>query len=99
MLTLNDAIKHYREKAEELKNKGFDINTRFNADTAQGREYYERAEKCEQVAEWLTDYKRLLEAEKEINGSLYRNEHCNRAGKCFDYIGWHCTGCNEAKER
>lgn len=28
----------------------------------------------------------------------YRNDKCDRAGKCFGYIMYHCTGCNGAKE-
>lgn len=39
------------------------------------------------------EIKELLRPEE-----LYRNESCDRAGKCDDYIGWHCTGCNGAKE-
>lgn len=34
----------------------------------------------------------------DANYKIYRNESCDRAGKCDDYIGWHCTGCNRAKE-
>ena len=52
---LTEAISHAREKAEELKNIGFDINTRFNADTQKGRECYECAREHEQLAEWLTE--------------------------------------------
>lgn len=33
----------------------------------------------------------------DVNHKAYRNEMCDRAGKCDDYIGWHCTGCNGAK--
>ena len=36
---------------------------------------------------------------KDIKGKVYRNEHCDRAGKCIDYIGYHCTGCNSADMR
>lgn len=31
-------------------------------------------------------------------GKVYRNEYCSRAGKCIDYIGWHCAGCSDANE-
>ena len=34
----------------------------------------------------------------DVNNKVYRNENCDRAGKCIDYIGWHCAGCNGAKE-
>ena len=64
MLTLDEEIQHFHEKAEELKNKGFDINTRFNTDTKAGRECYECAKDCEQVAEWLTKLKERREADR-----------------------------------
>ena len=31
-------------------------------------------------------------------GSVYRNENCDRKRHCYDYIGWHCAGCNGSKE-
>ena len=52
-------------------------------------------EKLRPQGEWLKDYKRLLSWEKEVKETVYRNEHCNRAGKCIDYLGWHCAGCSE----
>lgn len=39
-----------------------------------------------------------LEKVDGVNHTLYRNEKCDRAGKCFDYIIYHCEGCNGAKE-
>ena len=41
---------------------------------------------------------KALETIDDINQTVYRNEKCDRAGKCIDYIGWHCSGCNGAKE-
>lgn len=58
---LDEAIKRCNKKAEELKNMGFDVNTRFNADTKKGRECYECAKDYEQVAEWLTELKERRE--------------------------------------
>ena len=65
-MTLDEAIAHAKEKAEELKNIGFDVNTRFNADTKKGRECYECASEYEQLAEWLTELKARREADRWI---------------------------------
>lgn len=40
---------------------------------------------------------KALETIDALNHTVYRNEKCNRAGKCIDYIGWHCAGCNGSK--
>lgn len=63
---LQDAIAHAKEKAEELRNAGFDINTRFNADTKTGRECYECTEEHEQLASWLEELKQRREADMQI---------------------------------
>lgn len=41
---------------------------------------------------------KALEILDDVNHKVYRNEKCDRAGKCIDYIGYHCAGCNGAKE-
>lgn len=66
MIELDEAIKHYREKAEALKNKGFEINTRFNADTKIGRKCYDWASQVEQIATLLTELKARREADRWI---------------------------------
>ena len=95
MLTLDEAIKHCEEKAKELRKQ---VDTHMVVDAEEIGDCIECANEHEQLAEWLKDYKRLLEWEKDVKGKAYRNEHCDRAGKCIDYIGWHCSGCNNAKE-
>lgn len=96
-MTLDEAIKHC-EAVIEKKNEELAFY--------HSRKMHEYIPAChkyvkehEQLAEWLKDYKRLLEWEKDIKGKVYRNEHCDRAGKCIDYIGYHCTGCNSADMR
>ena len=64
--TLDEAIAHERKVAEELKNIGFDINTRFNTDTIKGRECYERAKDHEQLADLLEELKARREADRWI---------------------------------
>lgn len=93
-MTLDEAIKHCEEKAKELREQPL----KESMDIEDVAACEECAEEHEQLAEWLTDYKRLLEWEKDIKDKVYRNEHCDRAGKCIDYIGYHCAGCNNAKE-
>lgn len=41
---------------------------------------------------------KVLEDLDDMNHKVYRNENCARAGKCYDYIGYHCAGCNGVKE-
>ena len=72
-MTLDEAIKHCKEKAEELKNQYGELaNKRPEPIEEQMRLLQEKhdclacANEHEQLAEWLEDYKRLLE-EKVIN--------------------------------
>lgn len=74
MLTLDEEIQYFHEKAEELKNKGFDINTRFNTDTKEGRKCYECAKEYEQLAEWLIELKQRREAVKK--GKWHHSGEC-----------------------
>ena len=37
---------------------------------------------------------KALEIVDDVNHKVYRNENCSRKGKCYDYIGYHCAGCN-----
>ena len=94
-MTIDEAIKHCEEVAKFTR--GHLVELPKLPDKEQ-EECIKCAEEHEQLAEWLKDYKRLLDWEKDIKGKVYRNEYCDRAGKCIDYIGWHCTGCNRAEE-
>lgn len=55
-------------------------------------------EEIDQMDEALTLAFNALKILDDVNHKVYRNESCDRAGKCIDYIGWHCSGCNGAKE-
>lgn len=55
-------------------------------------------EEIDQMDEALTLAFKALGILNDIDHKVYRNESCDRAGKCDDYIGWHCTGCNGVKE-
>ena len=64
-MTLDEAIKHCEEKAEELREYS-DVLSETST-TPKGKEIsdcLECAEEHEQLAEWLKDYKRLLEMPK-----------------------------------
>ena len=65
MVTLDEAIKHAEEKAAELREYS-DVLSETST-TPKGKEIsdcLECAEEHEQLAEWLKDYKRLLEMPK-----------------------------------
>lgn len=55
-------------------------------------------EEIDQMDEALTLAIKALGILNDVDYKVYRNESCDRAGRCDDYIGWHCTGCNGAKE-
>lgn len=42
----------------------------------------------------IVDAIKALETLDDMNYKVYRNENCDRAGKCYDYIEYHCAGCN-----
>ena len=90
MLTLDEAIKHCEEKAKEQRIIA--INSSYSETYI--ADCLECASDHEQLAAWLRELKTL----REVHGKVYRNEKCDRAGKCYDYIGYHCAGCNKAKE-
>ena len=66
---LESAIQHCIEVAEEMQNRGFAINTHWNADTEKGRECYECASEHRQLAEWLRELKK--DREKLDGLSIY----------------------------
>ena len=53
-MTLDEAIKHCKEKSEELRAEATDL------DSGEAQECLECANEHEQLAGWLEDYKRLL---------------------------------------
>lgn len=59
-MTLDEAIKHCKEKAKELREKAPYINDSEYANVSAKDECLECANEHEQLAGWLEDYKRLL---------------------------------------
>ena len=79
MMTLDEAIKHAREKAEELKKQG-SICCDSLEDTNRAEKCLECAKGHEQLAEWLTE----LKAYREAKGCC---SLCRYADSCdADYI-------------
>lgn len=83
-MTIDEAITHAREIAErnriladsdELVQKSYDVNFEM-------KKCVKCAEEHEQLAEWLEDYKRLLEVEKSVlaNEDGYLATLCERKG-------------------
>lgn len=63
-MTLDEAIKHCEEKAKELREKAKIYKGHFLWE--RDAEYCQKcAEEHEQLAEWLKDYKRLLDKRGE----------------------------------
>jgi len=97
-MTLDEAIKHCEEKAEELRqqaehekqnqlNKVKMFNGHFPADYTKADICLECAREHEQLAEWLKDYKRMKEERPQgewIEGSN-GNIKCNKCGAEIRY--------------
>lgn len=71
-MTLDAVIKQYNELAEEFENINEEKISMLYADDTECIEnlkatYMKYAEEYRQIAEWLTDYKRLLEKETSQN--------------------------------
>lgn len=68
-ITLNEAIKHAEEVAEEKLNNAINIRSKIKSETAlkNAEECEKCAEEHKQLAEWLKDYKRLLEQEPKTD--------------------------------
>ena len=41
---------------------------------------------------------KALEIIDDVNHKIYRNENCPQKYKCYDYQGYHCTGCSWEKK-
>ena len=89
-MTLDEAIAHCEQKAKELR----ELPLKQRMDLVELADCEQCAEEHEQLAAWLKELKVL----RDVHGKVYRNEECDRAGKCYDYIGYHCAGCNGVKE-
>ncbi len=70
-MTLNEAIKHYEEKAKELRKN--EPIFRYAADEKEADKCLKCAEEYEQLAEWLKelkDYRKLFDSPKEAEEIL-----------------------------
>lgn len=74
-MTLDEAIKHCKEKAKELSDKAYSEWGKSMTEE-EAYECNECAREHEQLAEWLTDYKKLLEC---------YDDECVGCGGCDRY--------------
>ena len=73
-MTLDEAIKHCNEKSEELRKDADYLDAPYGMDTSARTDCLECANEHEQLAEWLEDYKRLLEERPQAsnNAELFK---------------------------
>lgn len=73
MLSLDEAIKHYEEKAKEQRAKAVGYFTGGYSSQIEGKSCLKCAEEHEQLAEWLkelAEYQKLFESPKEAEEVL-----------------------------
>lgn len=95
MMELDEAIKHCEDKAKELRKE-----KRRMAVTGREQEWadcLQCAEEHEQLAEWLTDYKRLKTLESHAD-SYETDRHCFSYYESKETAGitvWNCTNMRQ----
>ena len=111
-MTIEEAIKHCREKAEELANASGEAE--LQGCDREALKCSKCAEEHRQLAEWLKDYKRLLEPktghwikEKTIDGWDGHSYQCSVCGRSIhldavvevlaDYPYCHCGAKMQAE--
>ena len=110
-MTLDEAIKKQRKIAEEKFNNAVYIMNNMKSDFAleNAEDYKRSAEEHQQLAEWLTDYKRLLEQEPKTghwiplgNYDFWGNESSYKCSECGDrdtYPDNYCPNCGVKMEK
>ena len=92
MLSLSDAIKHCKEKAEEMRISA-DL---CNLGTEIQSECIKCAEEHEQLAEWLTELKEVREVVNEFT-STHKRPYTDKSVR-IEMISEFCTIINIVKE-
>lgn len=91
MMNLDEAISHAREKAEENKKAASRFAYPDKAGTTkESADCLECAKEHEQLAEWLKDYKRLLEKRPQGEWKIYMSGH---QGEKTTSITYKCSCC------
>ena len=62
---IDEAIQHFKEKAEELRKDADYLDAPYGMDTSARTDCLECAKEHEQLAEWLTELKARREADKK----------------------------------
>lgn len=95
-MELDEAIKHCEEKAKELSDKAYSQWGK-NMTEEQAYDCNECAREHEQLAEWLTDYKRLKTLESHAD-SYETDRHCFSYYESKETAGitvWNCTNMRQ----
>ena len=92
-MTLEEAIKHYEELAEENE-KDAEQFKRIKATQDMISHCYECAEEHRQLADWLKELKAYREARKEINGLTTVWEEGEGVNKCRRILFKHLEEVN-----
>lgn len=92
-MTLDEAIKHCKEKAKELSDKAY-AEWGYGMTEEQAYDCNECAREHEQLARWLEDYKRLLAERQEgewthIRCDMYECSKCKHI-----YTSFATNGCD-----
>ena len=88
-MTLEQAIQHCKDKAEELKKQHSELLERPNFDRQVVADCWECAREHEQLAEWLTKLKHYEENRASCEFCKYRKvpayeEPCNKCRHAYD---------------
>ena len=103
-MTLDEAIKHCEEKAEELKKDADYLDVPYGMDASAKTKCLNCAEEHKQLAEWLKDYKRLLEerphGEILVEHCIEFNSRSSECRSCYSKCTWFkCSKCSCAVEK
>ena len=98
-MTLDEAIKHCKEKAKELRTEAEQLRNIGEVISSPKQPYNEPVKNCrecakehEQLAEWLRDYKKLLEDQKQTGEWVV----VGRAA--YGYVDIECPCCKYLRQ-
>lgn len=97
-MTLDEAIRHAEKVAEENQKRSEHIREKMKSELA-----LKNADECEtcadehkQLAQWLRDYKRLLEQSFSLEPSATPTRKVGRWIYDNQFQIWRCSECNES---
>lgn len=97
-MTLDEAIKHCKEKAEELRKDADYLDAPYGMDTSARTDCLECANEHEQLAEWLEELKEWRKLKDERRCGMSECELCWQTGtyddNCFCMLCPHRDECS-----